>query len=469
MKIQRREGLERSPLSFAQHRLWFIDQLRPGHPAYNVGRAIRLRGSLNRSALNDALSAIVARHEILRTVYDAVDGVPMQRIVEPSPVPLPVQDLAASQAVQDERALVGLVDLEIRRPFDLASDRPLRACLLTLNPADHVLVVTVHHIATDTMTIILRELSAFYEAFAVGKEPSLPPLTIQYADYAIWERSLLTGSYLQRLTEYWRRQLEGAPHVLELPTDLPRPRVLGTRATRQYFRMPDVPLPALEALMKSERATPFTAWLAAFGVLLMHYTGQDDMLISAPVACRELSELEPIVGCFANTVVFRLDLTRSPSFREALRRIGQTVWGALAHRRLPFHQVVDLAKPVRTSSRVPLVQANFRLAEPDTLTLHGLDVSFLPVGSSGAKFELAMQLTPTGEGFVDYQAELFSPERISAMTDDLQTLMRALIARPDVPVNHEAFVPPSGIMPARPTRPNLATFARASRPPTRKG
>ncbi len=459
MKIQRREPGDRYPLSFAQHRLWFIDQLSQGHRAYNVGRAMRLRGRLNRTALDGALTEIVSRHEILRTTYHAVNGIPMQQIAPAGSVHTPVQDLSGEPAAQDERELLRIVDQDIRRPFDLASDWPIRTLLLQLAPDEHVFVITVHHIATDSMTIVLNELSALYEAGVSGKAVSLPALAVQYADYAIWERSLLTGSYLERLTEYWRKQLDGAPHTLDLPADLPRQQVLGTDGGRHYFAMENVPLAALDTLIRSEKSTRFTTWLTAFGVLLMHYTGQQDILISGPVACRELPELEPLIGCFANTIVFRLDLSGSPSFREMLGRAGRTVWGALAHRRLPFHLVVDIAKPARNSSRVPLVQVNFRVAAPDVFTLAGLDGTWLPVGSSGSKFELAAQVSESADGFLDYNTDLFSVERISVMARDLETLMSQLIARPDAPISAAELRPVSGIGP-RPIRPGLPSLAR---------
>jgi Condensation domain len=462
MKIPRRHAADRYPLSSAQHRLWFIDQLQPGNHAYNVGRGIHVRGPLNRAAVDHAFTELIRRHEILRTTYDAVDGVPMQRVEDPRPVRTPVQDLSTPPAAHVQHVRQSVTQ-EIRRPFDLASDWPIRTRLFQLSPDEHILVVTVHHIAVDSMTIILSELATLYDASARRAESPLAPLPIQYADYALWERQLLTGVYLDRLTDYWRKQLAGASHVLNLPADLPRQRVLGTSGARYYFQMPSVRPDALDRLSRSARTTRFTAWLAAFAVLLMHYSGQDDVLISGPVACRELPELEPLIGCFANTVVFRVDLSQPPTFRDLLGRVTRTVWGTLAHRRLPFHHLVDIARPARNSSRVPLVQANFRVAPPDQLKLADLDVTLLPVESSGSKFELAAQLDENGAGFLDYNTDLFSPERILAIAGDFESVTCRLIANPDVPVDSEMFRPPSGIRPAQAARPSLAAFASSRR------
>jgi non-ribosomal peptide synthetase component F len=461
MRIQPRDKADDYPLSFAQHRLWFIDRFQPGDSAYNVGRAVRLCGRLNLFALDQALTEIVRRHEVLRTTYEAIDGVPMQRIGPPARVNTLILDLSQTPLDLREQEVLRVSNEELKRPFDLAKGPPLRTLLLELAPTEHVLVISVHHIATDSMTLVFRELTELYKSYSQGLETPLPDLPIQYADYAVWERNLLTGSYFDKLAAYWEKQLAGVPQFLDLPTDLPRPTRPGTNGATYYFQMPRVPVNEWNTLVKSERSTLYTSLLAAWSVLLMRYTGQKDFLVSSPVACRELPELEPMIGCFANTMVLRMDLSASPSFREVLQRAARTVWGAVAHRRLPFHQILETARPRHHDRRSPLVQVNFRVAKPDVFPAAGLKTEFLPIVRPGSKFELAAQLSESMEGFLEYNTDLFSAERIRTIGCQFEDLLCSLLAHPETPVDSLDFLPGLG---DRSARPKLRSSTRAAVP-----
>jgi hypothetical protein len=456
MRVPRRAPADFYPLAFAQHRLWFVDQLGSGHSGYNVGRAVRLRGRLDRAALDRAISEIIRRHEILRTTYVEVDGVPMQRIEAAATVETPVVDLTSESPVPDPSGLVAIVEDELKAPLDLSRHWSIRTRLLRLAPDDHILTIVVHHVATDTMTLVFREISVLYEAFSRGAASPLPELPIQYADYAVWERQLLTGKYLDKLVSYWTKQLTGAPHAIRLPTDRPRPALLSTHGARHHFQMTRLSASEVHSFARAEGTTVYATLLGAFAVVLMHYSQQSDILISGPVACRELPELEPLIGCFANTVVLRLDLSGALTFRQVAERATRAVWGAVAHRRLPFHYMVDIVKPPRDASRVPLVQVNFRVATPEPFPLPLIEVEFLPVHNSGAKFELAAQFSDSGDGFLDYSTDLFTAERIATIASDFETILCRLLARPDVPVDSSEVRLSLSAAPAK----SLKTFKR---------
>jgi hypothetical protein len=319
----RQEGAE-VPISFAQWRLWFLEQLMPGTNAWNAAVAARIDGPLNAPALKRSLEHLVQRHPTLRTVFAAPGG-------KPRPVPLEGTQaeltLPAVDAEQD--AIRGLVEAEIARPFDLERDLMLRARLIRLGAEDHVLVLVAHHIAVDGWSkgLLLEDLAAAYEALAGGDEPHLPELGIEYADFAIWQRSRLSGARLQELIEYWRSRVAGAPAALELPTDHQRPRTQSFRGAVRWVEMPGSLVKPLLARGRAERATPFMTMLAAFKAMLHAQTGQDDILVGSPAAMRTHPELERIVGCFANTLIYRTSLAGAPSFRQVLARVRETALG----------------------------------------------------------------------------------------------------------------------------------------------
>ncbi|MGH7581163.1 MAG: condensation domain-containing protein, partial [Gemmatimonadales bacterium] len=309
LAIPRRGPGSSAPLSFAQQRLWFLDQLYPGRSTYNIARRIRIGGHLDLGALGRALDAIVARHEALRTSIVAVDGAPQQIVVHAASVPLPVMDLGALPHRDSEAQRLAVE--EVRRPFDLARGPLFRAVLFRLASDEHLLVLTVHHIISDawSLGVLFRELGALYRAFARGEPSPLPDLPIQYADYAAWQRRTLQGETLERELVYWRGQLEGLPPALELLTDRPRPEVQGTRGAKQSAFVPKPVSDGLKALSRREGATLFTTLLAAFHTLLGRYTGQDDIVVGSPIAGRTQAETEGLVGFFVNTLALRLDLS----------------------------------------------------------------------------------------------------------------------------------------------------------------
>ncbi|UCF78981.1 MAG: non-ribosomal peptide synthetase, partial [Candidatus Eiseniibacteriota bacterium] len=288
------------PMSFAQERLWFLDQLEPGRPVYNIHIAVRLRGPLNVAALEQSLKEIVQRHEILRTTFSLVEGQPVQLIVPALTLTLPVVDLRNLSETEREAEAQRLTIEETQRPFDLARGPLLRATLLRLDEEGHVLLLTMHHIVSDewSMEILFRELSALYEAFSRGKPSPLPELPIQYADFAVWQRQWLQGSGLEAQLPFWKKQLAGSPPLLNLPTDRLRPAIQTYRGAHQSVMLPWALLESLKTLSSQERATLFMTLLAAFKVLLYRYTGQEDILVGIPIANRNRVEIEGLIGFF---------------------------------------------------------------------------------------------------------------------------------------------------------------------------
>ena len=362
-EIPRRAGSGPAPLSFAQQRLWFLEQLYPGTPLHNMSRLIRLSGVLDVAVLQRTLDAIVARHEALRTTIVATDGIPWQIVSPPSGVSLGSRDLQSLAEPEREAEARRLVSEEARRPFDLTQGPLFRAMLLRLGAEEHLLLLSMHHIISDAWSrgVLSRELTAFYEAFATGGPAALPALPIQYADYAVWQRERLQGERLDRELGYWREQLRGAPAVLELPTDRPRPPVQSSRGGRESLLLPSRLCEAVRALSKAEGVTLFTTVLAAYQVLLARYTGQDDIVVGSPIAGRTRTETEGLIGFFVNTLALRTDLSGDPTFRELLVRVREVALGAFAHQDVPFDQVVEELQPERDMSRTPIFQVSLAM------------------------------------------------------------------------------------------------------------
>jgi acyl carrier protein len=313
------------PLSFAQQRLWFLDQLQAGGAAYNIATALRLTGSLNLAALAMGWAALVHRHEALRTTFPTVHGAAVQMIADSQAVPLPLIDLQALAAAEQIAAVQHLAEAEAQRPFALAQGPLLRLTLVRLGKAEHVLLVTLHHIVADgwSMGIMIREVAALYEACVCGRPSPLPPLPVQYADFAQWQRTWLQGKVLDAHLTYWQEQLAGAPAVLELPTDRPRPPVQTFAGGVELFRLSAELTHALTTLSRQAGVTLFMALLGAFATLLCRYSGQEDLVIGSPIANRTHRETEGLIGFFVNTLVLRLDLGGHPSFTDVLERVRQ--------------------------------------------------------------------------------------------------------------------------------------------------
>ncbi|RYZ46381.1 MAG: amino acid adenylation domain-containing protein, partial [Myxococcaceae bacterium] len=429
------------PLSFAQQRLWLLEQLQPGGSAYNIPSALRLDGALNVGALEQAFTELVRRHEALRTTLHEEGGTPVQHIHPPTAFRLPVVDLAVHKAPEAEARRLALE--EAGTPFDLARGPLLRASLLRLSVQQHVLLLNLHHVISDgwSSEVLVREVVALYEAFRQGRPSPLPELPVQYADYAVWQRSWLQGDALERQVAWWKQQLLGAPHTLELPTDFPRPPVQSMRGGSVHFRLPVSVSQALESLGQQEGATLFMVLLASTQALLARYSGQDDVVIGTPIAGRRFAELEGLIGFFVNTLALRARLDDAPTFRQLLARAKETTLGAQAHQDVPFEKLVEELQTRRDLSRTPLFQAmlvvqNTPASSPATaqgaLSLHPVEV-----GGHAAKFDLTFAFATSPEGLrgsITYGADLFREETIQRLVKHLQVLIESAVATPDTRV-----------------------------------
>ncbi|WP_435021130.1 amino acid adenylation domain-containing protein [Tundrisphaera sp. TA3] len=428
------------PASSSQRQLWFLDQLEPGGVAYNIPTAVRLTGELDADALRRALDAVVERHEILRTAFVSDGGVPFQVVQPPAPIPMPSTDLSGLDPEAREAEVLRLVAEEARIPFDLARGPMIRARLIRLDAAEHVACVTMHHIASDgwSIGVLIREIGAIYEATRLGEPSPLPEPGLQYGDYAAWQADWLRGEALQKLVDYWSGRLAGVP-ALELPTDRPRPAVLGDKGGQRTTSIPGELVAGLRALGRAEGATLYMTLLAAFQVLLHRYTGQHDIAVGSPIAGRTRSELEGLIGFFMNTLVLRGDLSGDPTFRAFLGRVRAEALGAYAHQDLPFEHLVGTLQPDRDPSRAPIFQAmlvlqNAPMAVPSS---PGLEIAVLDTNSGTAKYDLTLIAVETAEGLdatLEYSADLFDPATADRMLGHLRTLLEAIVADPDRPV-----------------------------------
>jgi amino acid adenylation domain-containing protein len=414
------------PLSFAQERLWLVDRMEPGSTVYNIPMAWRLGGALDGAALERALGEIVRRHESLRTVFAEVDGLPVQVIAPFGGFALPVEDLSDL----GEAALGQRVREEAARPFDLAAGPLFRAALLRLGAEDHVLLLSMHHIVSDgwSMGVFFRELSALYAAYHEGGESPLAELEVQYADYAVWQREQLAGEALDRQLAYWRERLAGAPELLELPTDRPRPAVQTYRGATVPMEFSRELLERLQALERTEGATLYMVLLSAFQVLLSRYGGSEDVVVGSPIAGRTRGEVEGLIGFFVNTLVLRTDLSGDPSFRELLGRVREATLGAYEHQEMPFERLVAELSPERSLSHSPLFQVSFTLGDAQDTGggLAGLSVREAAAELEVAKFDLSLGLTATAQGLrgeLNYSTDLFEPDTARRMARHLERVL----------------------------------------------
>ncbi|NRD47314.1 non-ribosomal peptide synthetase/type I polyketide synthase, partial [Corallococcus exiguus] len=430
------------PLSFAQQRLWLIEQIEPGGTAYNIPTVLRIRGRLDRGALGRAFSGLVERHEALRTVFATQDGEPVQIIQPPTEFALPEVDL--SDAPDSERVRQ-CAEAETQRPFNLAEGPLLRALLLRVGEQEHVLVVTMHHIVSDgwSMALLVREVASLYAAFSSGLAPSLAPLALQYSDFAAWQRLWLQGDVLSRQLDFWRQQLSGAPALLELPTDRPRPAVQSSRGAWVPVHLPQPLTSSLLDFCQQQGATPFMALLALWQLLLSRYSGQLDISVGAPIAGRTRSETEGLIGFFVNTLVLRSHVGPRSSFRQLLAQVRATTLSAFEHQHLPFEKLVEELQPQRSLRHSPLFQVMFTLRNtPDAaIQVEGgasaLELSPVESDVVAAKFDLNLSLAETPEGLAGeilYRTDLFDAATITRMGEHLSTLTETALATPDAPV-----------------------------------
>ncbi len=424
------------PLSFAQQRLWFVEQLAPGTPAYNVPALVRLDGALDAGALRRSLEEVVRRHEGLRTRFALVDGEPVQAVAPAQPLALAVEEVAG----EDEARRV-FAD-EARRPFDLAGEALFRFRLLRAAPDEHLLLLVVHHVVADgwSLGVLFREIAALYPAFAENRPSPLPEPALQYADFALWQRGWMRGEVLDRQLAFWREKLAGAPTVLELPTDFPRPATQSFRGEVHRFVLPAELAERVHALARREGATPFMALLAAFQALLARYARQDEVVVGSPIAGRTRVEVEGTIGNFVNALPLRADLSDDPSFRALLGRVREATLGAYHHQDVPLERVVEELRLTRDLARNPLFQAVFVLqnAPMERADLPGVSLR-LELGDTGtAKFDLTLTLEETPDGLrgrLEYATDLFSRDTAVRFAGHFGVLLDAATAHPDAPVS----------------------------------
>jgi amino acid adenylation domain-containing protein/thioester reductase-like protein len=426
------------PLSYAQQRLWFFSQLEPESSAYNIPSAIRLTGRLNIVALENSINEIVRRHENLRTNFQVVNGEAVQVINAPNTLKLPVIDLQNLPETEREAEALNLANLEAQKPFNLEKDSLLRVNLLRLGATDNVILFTMHHIISDGWStgILIRELTTLYPAFDSNQKYNLPKLPVQYVDFAVWQREYLQGEVLQTQLNYWKQQLGGELPVLELPTDCPRPAIQTNNGATESFTLSLSLTAALKNLSQQEGVTLFMTLLAAFKVLLHRYTQQDDILVGTPIANRNRSEIEGLIGLFVNTLVLRTNLRNNHNFRELLQQVREVTLGAYDHQDLPFEQLVEELQPERDLSHNSLFQVMFDLQNVPTEVLHLPDLTLNPLKAENktAKFDLSLSMVETDTGLrgsIEYNTDLFDANRITRMLGHFQTLLTAIIAHPN--------------------------------------
>ncbi len=432
-----------APLSFAQQRLWFLDQMEPGGSAYNIPFGILLEGPLNAGLLLAVLGEIVRRHEALRTRFEARGGDPVQVIDPPRSLALPIIDLGALPHAPAGTETLRLAEAVGALPFDLARGPLLHAILLRLSPARHALLASMHHIVSDewSMRVLLREVVVLYKAFGHGLPSPLSELPVQYADYAVWQRRWLEGEALNGQLAFWRQKLSDEPPVLELPADRPRPAVQSYRGGTVPLRLPDALAQSLLILSRRASTTPFMTLLAAFAALLHRSTGQTDLAIGTPISGRTRLEIEEVIGFFLNTLVLRIDLAGDPSFSSLLAQVRKQSLAAYAHQDLPFEKLVDELRPHRSLAHSPLFQALFVLLHEAPLDeeVLGLHLTSLVTEQKTAKFDLSLALAAEPgalSGAFEYAADLFDRTTIVRLIGHLERLLTALTEDPDRPVSH---------------------------------
>ncbi|MFP2903105.1 condensation domain-containing protein, partial [Corallococcus sp. 4LFB] len=425
-----------APLSFAQQRLWLLDQLQPGSASYNLPAAVRLTGTLDVEALRRTFTELVRRHEALRTTFQVQEGQPLQVVSPPGEMAWTLTSLEGLPEAQRESEVRALAKAESLRAFDLSQGPLFRATLLRLSETEHVLVLVMHHIVSDgwSMDVLVREVAALYGAYVEGRESPLPELPVQYADYAAWQRGWLQGEVLEGQLAWWRQQLEGAPHALELPTDRPRPAVQRFHGANASLLLPKALGEALSTLGRQEGATSFMVLLAAWQVLLARYSGQQDVSVGTSIAGRNRTELEGLIGFFVNTLVMRTKLEGSASFRQVLRQVKETTLGAYAHQEVPFEKLVEELKPERDLSRSPLFQVSFLLRNTPTQAREarpseGLTLRAVETDAATAKFDLTMAMAETGQGLaatLEYNTDLYDAKTAERMLSHFGMLLEGI-------------------------------------------
>lgn len=425
------------PLSFAQQRLWFLDKLQPGSPAYNVPTVLRLSGPIQLEPFRKSLDAVVARHESLRTTFEGVDEAPAQKINPPSPVNLSVIELSGRLAAERQSEAGRIIEAEIGRPFNLAADLMIRATLVRLAPEEHILILVTHHIASDEWSLrtLFREWAGYYAGICEGKEVTLPELPIQYADFAQWQRDWQQSESYGEQLKFWSERLQAAP-VLQLPTDQPRPPAQTFRGALHGRLLPRELIDRLKQFSRQERCTLFMTLLAAFKVLLHRYTQSSDIIVGCPIAGRNQLETEPLIGFFVNTLAVRTSLAGDPSFRALLKNVRDNTLGAYANQDMPFDKLVEELHPQRSPTHMPFVQVVFSLNNEfvEEQIFPGIRSEEMEVDSLTAKFDLTVIAKDTPRGLntvIEYNTDLFTQLRIERLLGHFQQLLESALADPD--------------------------------------
>ncbi len=434
-------GGTEAPLSFAQQRLWALDRMEPDPAVYNLPLGLRMAGPVRPWALAAALSEIVRRHEALRTTFKTVRGEPLQVVRPAPPVPVPVADLSALAEPHRGTAVARLGPAAAARPIRLEQEPMLRALLLRLDPGFHELHLVVHHIAIDGWGwgVLLEELATLYEAFSAGRPSPLAPLAVQYADFAAWQRAVLSPERLAEEVGWWRERLAGAPPV-KLPADRPRPSARSGRGASFSRPLAEASLPALRALAREEDSTLFMTSLAAFLVLLHSMSGQEDLVVGTDVANRTRRELEPLIGFFVNQLVLRTELAGDPSFRELLHRVRKVTLEAYDHQDAPFDRVVEALGAGVDRSRTPLFQAKLVLQNTPAprRAASGVDLALVAVHNGTAKFDLLLDLSEEPDHFLatlELATDLFDERTATRLLDRFDAVLELATAEPDAPLS----------------------------------
>jgi natural product biosynthesis luciferase-like monooxygenase protein len=441
---------ELMPAASGQRRLWFLEQMEPGTPLYNIPYLVRLNGPLNQRALERALTAIVERHESLRTNFIAIGSEPMQLVRSSWTLDLPVTDLSAVATDQRESELRRLAGEEARKAFQLSQDLMLRVRLYRLSATQHALMLVMHHIASDgwSMAILYRELGAYYEAFAADTRPNLPPLPVQYGDFAQWQQDYLQGETLQRLIDFWKKTMAGAPALLELPMDNPRPPIQSHRGGNVLLKIPGSLVAKVKQLSNQHRVTLFMSLLAGFKILVHRYTRQTDIVIGSPLAGRDAAETEGLIGFFINTLALRTKLDGDPTVKELLARIRDVTLTAYEYREMPYEKLVEELQPQRNLSFDPICQVFFMLQNVPTapLQLAGIDLSIEPVYTGTAKSDLTIWAIEQPE-YLDVTAEfntdIFTASTVERMMGHYVTLLEAMVANPEQKISQLPLLTPA--------------------------
>lgn len=435
--LQQKGKLEPYPLSFAQRRLWFLEQWEPHSPLYNLSSVLHIKGPLQQSALQDSLNEIIRRHGSLRTIFDTRDDQPVQFILPLLTISLPLIDLSSLSATEREAALHSLLLQEETFPFDLTEGPLVRATLLLLQEAEHILFLSMHHIISDgwSMGIVFRELACLYNAYIQGQPSPLPDLPIQYINFALWQHEWLQGSVLVQQQAYWRTQLARVPTLLTLPTDHPRPASQTFDGSDLPFTLSPALSDQLRALSRREGVTIFMLLLSAFAILLARYSGQDDLVIGTPIANRTRTEIEGLIGFFVNTLPLRIDLSGNPDFHQLLTRVREMTLDAYIAQDMPFEKLIEDVAPARSLSHSPLFQAMFILQNiPQTTEqMRELTVRRMEGVGTTAMFDLTLALIDSEQGFhggFNYKTTLFEQATIAHMTAHFQTLLEDIVAHP---------------------------------------